>query len=264
MVKVGLLGFGTIGVSLAKAIQEGKAGDTELVAVMVRDRNRVDQTQLPPGVSVATTISEFLGQNFDVVVEAAGHEALREYAEAVLESQKDLMLISVGALADEEFFSRIRDLAKKTGHRILIPSGAIAALETISAASLAEIEEVFHTVRKHPRAFTPTQLRGANPQEPSILYDGPALAGVQMFPENVNVAAAVALAGIGFTRTRLRVVADPDVVLNTHEIQVRGYFGQLNLVMQNIPTDNPKTGRIVALSIARALARLSAPVLVGA
>lgn len=263
MVKIGLLGFGTIGSAVAKAIREGKAGATELVTVLVRASSHPERATTAYPCQMTTNISDFLGSEIDLVVEVAGHQALRQYAEAILEAGKHLMLVSVGVFADFEFFLRVRTLAVKHGRRVFIPSGAIAGLDAISAACLGDVEEVSHTVRKNPRAFTAAQLRGLDPSEPNTLYDGPAKEGVQLFPENVNVAAAVALAGVGMEKTRLCVIADPTVVRNTHQVQIRGYFGQLSLVMENIPSENPKTGRIVSLSIVKALRNVSEPVLIG-
>ncbi|MBI4492916.1 MAG: aspartate dehydrogenase [Chloroflexi bacterium] len=264
VVKIGLLGFGTIGRRVAELVREGKAGETELVAVLVRDPARVaPETAARYGVKVMVDAADFLDTEMDLVVEAAGQQALHQYAEWVLRANKHLMAISVGAFADAEFLARVRHLAHDRGRQVLVPSGAIAGLDAISAAALSELEEVTHTTRKPPRAFTAEQLKGIQPTEPTLLYDGPAREGVRLFPENVNVAAAVSLAGIGLERTRLRVIADPTVVRNTHEVEVRGFFGQLRLVIENIPTENPRTGRIVALSIAKALRNLSAPVVIG-
>lgn len=265
MVNVGLIGFGTIGQGIAEQIRQGHAGATRLCSVLVRDASRVPQdVAAAHGFTVTTDLAAFLAGDIDVVVEAAGHQAVQQYAEPVLTAGKDFMVISVGAFADDGFFQQVQQTASQVGRRVLVPSGAIGALDAISAGALGAIDEVCHTVRKPPRAFTADQLQGPPPTtEPRLLFEGAAREGVQRFPENVNVAAAVSLAGIGLERTRLRVFADPTVVRNTHEVEVRGYFGQLRLVMENIPSENPKTGRIVALSVAKALRNLSAPVVVG-
>lgn len=264
MLKLGLLGFGTIGKGVAEAIWNGTAGNTALAAVLVRDASKIPaELAQQRGFRVMTDAADFLDTDMDLVVELAGQEALRQYGEWVLRADKDLMVVSVGAFSDESLFERLRQLAHERGRQVLIPSGAIAGLDAITAAAMAELEEVTHTTRKPPRAFTAEQLGGEEPNEPKLLYDGPAQRGVQLFPENVNVAAAVSVAGMGLARTRLRVFADPTVVRNTHEVEVKGYFGQLRIVIQNVPTENPKTGRIVALSVAKAIRNLTAPVVVG-
>jgi aspartate dehydrogenase len=96
-----------------------------------------------------------------------------------------------------------------------------------------------------------------------LLYEGPARAGVALFPQNVNVAAALALAGVGLDATAMRVYADPTVTHNTHEVRARGAFGQVSLTLQNVPSENPKTGRIVAMSVLKALRNRVAPLVVG-
>lgn len=261
-IRVGLIGHGQIGRALHEAIARGEAGAVQLVAIMVRDASRREPFD---DILVTDEPAAFLGSPLDVVVEVAGHDALRQHAAAVLNSGRDLVTVSVGALADAGLLAELTSVAQRTGRRILIPSGAIAGLDMISAAALAPLESVTHITRKPPRAFTAEQL-GTDRliAEPLLLFDGPARDGVARFPENVNVAAAVSLAGIGLDRTRLRVYADPTVQRNVHVVEVRGYFGSLSIRVENEPSENPKTGRIVALSVAKALRNLTAPIVLGA
>lgn len=260
--KVGLIGYGQIGRSVAEAIRGGQAGDTELVAVLVRDPAKCAGT--PDERLVMSDAAQLYTSDAEVVVEVGGHDALRQHVSGVLESGKDLMTLSVGAFADPAFHDTVEEITRRTGRRVLVPSGAIAGLDMISAAALAPIDSVTHTTRKPPKAFTAEQMGIAGqPEEPLLLFDGPAREGVGRFPENVNVAAAVSLAGVGLDRTRLRVYADPTVVRNVHEVEVVGHFGRLFLRVENEPSDNPKTGRVVPLSVAKALRNLSAPIVVG-
>lgn len=260
--KVGLIGYGQIGRSVADAIRGGQAGDSELVAIVVRDPSKIAGS--PDQALVVSEPSRLYNSDATVVVEVGGHEALRQHVAGVLQSGKDLMTLSVGALADPKFYQRVEELTRRTGHRVLVPSGAIAGLDMISAAALAPLDSVTHTTRKPPKAFTAEQMGTAEtPTEPLLLFDGPARDGVGRFPENVNVAAAVSLTGIGLDRTRLRVYADPTVTRNVHEIEVVGHFGRLSLRVENEPSDNPKTGRVVPLSVAKALRNLSAPIVFG-
>jgi aspartate dehydrogenase len=264
MLEIGIVGFGAIGRAVAAAVRAGAAGETTVRAILVREPAKVEAGGgAPAGVRVATSLEEFLGVPTGLVVEAAGHAALRDCAEPVLRSGRDLMTVSVGAFADPEFMERVRALARERRCRVLVPSGAIAGLDAISAAALLPIDSVVHTVRKPPRAFSSAQLEGVDLAAPSLLFSGSARDGARIFPENVNVAAAVALAGIGLERTELRVLCDPTVARNTHEVEVRGAFGALRLVMENVPSENPKTARIVPWSIAKALRNLTAPVVLG-
>jgi aspartate dehydrogenase len=149
---------------------------------------------------------------------------------------------------------------------VYVVSGAIAGLDAISSAAVGELSEVTHSIRKPPRAFLlPEEAaeveRSGQPRE---LFVGTAREAAPRFPENVNVAAAVSLAGIGLDRTLVRVVADPTVSRNTHDVVAKGYFGEVRILIQGIPSDvNPKTGRLTALSVVKAIRQLTDPVIVG-
>ena len=260
--RVGLIGFGVIGRGVARAIAAGAAGDAELVAILVRDPAKIEPSL--DAAPLLTDIAAMISIHPDVVVEVAGHAALRQYAEAVLRCGIDLITVSVGVFADADFTEWIAETARQHGARVQIPSGAIAGLDAIGSAALADVDVVTHTVRKHPRAFTPEQLASAPPAEgPRLLYEGPARTGVRLFPDNVNVAAAVSLAGIGLDRTLLRVYADPSVDRNVHEVRLRGDVGEIEIIMRNTPSANPRTGRIVALSVAKALRDRQAALIIG-
>ena len=264
--RVGLIGFGAIGRRLAEAIVAGEAGRCELQAVLVRRPERIT-----PDVAerfdcrVTGDAADFLATSMDLVVEVAGHDALKAYAEDVLRQGKDLLVISIGALADQAFEERLRRAAHDYGRRVYLATGAIAALDAISAAAVGGLDAVTHSVRKPPAGLLEPDeaARVQASGVPELLYEGTAREAAIRFPENVNVAAAIALAGLGLDRSMVRVVADPTVARNTHEIEARGHFGELRGVLQNIPTENPKTGRLTAMSIVKALRNLTEPVVVG-
>lgn len=265
--RVGLIGFGAIGREVATAIVEGRAGHAKLVSVLVRSPEKLERDLADRlGCHFSSDAANFLDTQLDLVVEAAGHEALRSYAEDVLRADKDLLLVAVGALADAGFWERVSRLAHERGRRVYIPSAGIAGLDAIGSAALAELEEVTHSIRKPPSGLLPPAEAAAVQAsgQPEVLFSGTAREAAPRFPENVNVAAAVSLAGLGLDRTLVRVVADPSVTRNTHEVIARGYFGEVRIIMQNIPTEaNPKTGRIVALGVIKAIRNLTAPVVVG-
>jgi aspartate dehydrogenase len=166
------------------------------------------------------------------------------------------MVISVGALLDHP---EIIEQSRQSGCRLYVPSGAIAGLDGIKSASVGRIEHVTHTTRKPPAG-----LEGA----PYLIERGISLAGLEHekeifygsareacrgFPANVNVTAAVSLAGIGADQTRVRILAVPGLVRNCHDIDVEGEFGKLHVHIENVPSENPKTGKLTALSMIRAL-----------
>lgn len=264
--RVGLIGFGAIGRRLAEAIVAGEAGRCELASVLVRRPERIDPESVARlGCAVTGDAADFLATRLDLVVEVAGHDALKAYAEDILRQGKDLLLISVGALADPHFEQRLYRAAHDYGRRVYLATGAIAGLDAISAAAIGGLESVTHSVRKPPAGLLPPEEVEAAKASgvPRVLYEGPAREAALRFPENVNVAAAVSLAGLGLDKTTVRVVADPTVIRNTHEIDVKGEFGELKILLQNIPTENPKTGRLTAMSMVKALRSLTASVVVG-
>ncbi|MCC7104570.1 MAG: aspartate dehydrogenase [Chloroflexi bacterium] len=266
-IHVGLIGFGTIGRGVAAAITGGQAGNAVLRQVLVRAPHRIPSDAAGfHGTVFTSDAGEFLASEMDLVVEAAGHDAVRSYAEAVLRADKDLMVVSIGAFAEAGLWERVVLTAHERGKRVYLPSGAIAGLDALSSASLAALDEVTHSIRKPPRGLL-SELEAAEVEragQPRELFSGTAREAAPVFPENVNVAAAVSLAGIGLDRTNVRVVADPTVQRNTHDVQVRGAFGQLRILMENIPSEsNPKTGIITALSVAKAIRNITATVVVG-
>ncbi len=258
--RVGLIGLGAIGASVARIAREAHPAEIEIVAALVRDPARPRAGQVPP---VVGTLQELLARRPDVVVEAAGHEALRAHGADVLRAGIDLITVSAGALADPITCDVLLRAATDSGARLRIPSGAIGALDAIAAAAVGGLDRVTHTTRKPARALLSSD-DAAGLREPRELFRGPARLGVIRFPESVNVAAAVSLAGIGFDRTELVVVADPSVDRNRHEVLAEGAFGSLRFEIANVPTEeNPRTGRIVAMSVIRALLDRSAALVIG-
>lgn len=261
---VGLIGLGAIGGAVADAIADGRAGQATLEAILVRDPAKVG----PRGASgslVTSDADEFLAAATDLIVEAAGHDALRQHGEAVLRAGKDLMLVSVGALADDALWERLVTAAREQQRRIHVVSGAIGGLDAIGAAAIGGLDFVEHTIRKPPASVlsgdeADAVQRGGIARE---LFAGSARDAAPRYPENVNVALALSLAGIGMDRTRVRLVADPSVTRNTHDIVARGDFGEIRITVLNVPTENPKTGRLTALSVIKAIRDLTADVVVG-
>ncbi len=261
---VGIIGLGAIGGAVADAIAGGRAGQATLAAILLRDTAKAGNRAGPERL-VTSDAAAFLSAPTDLIVEAAGHEALRAYGEAVLGAGKDLMLVSVGALADDALWERLLAAARERRRRIHIVSGAIGGLDAIGAAAIGGLDEVEHTIRKPPHSVLPAAeadavQRAGTPRE---LFAGSAREAAPRYPENVNVALALSLAGIGMDRTRVRLVADPAVTRNTHDIVACGHFGELRVTVQNIPTENPKTGRLTALSVIKAIRDLTAAVTVG-
>jgi aspartate dehydrogenase len=197
-----------------------------------------------------------LVERSDLVVEAAGGHVVEDLARRTFEQRKDLMVISIGALLEHP---EVLTLARERRCRLILPSGAIAGLDAVKAACVGSIDYVRLTSRKPPRA-----LEGApflqehaisldNLTEERRLFAGPAREAVRGFPDNLNVSAALSLAGIGPDATQVEIWAVPGLERNCHDIEVCGEFGLLRVHIENIPSENPKTGRLTALSIIRAI-----------
>ena len=268
--KIGIIGYGAIGQLLAEAIRDGRAGDVSLVAVKdIYDGPPFPQTEdgLP---HYSTSIETFLAQDIDVVVETASQSVLKEYAASVVRSGKDLIVMSVGAFADVGFLEKLTDLARRHNCQVLLPSGAIGGLDAISAAGLDEIREVTLTTTKPVRALQGVKstiepdLDLNTITAPTLLYEGPAEQAVRRHPKNVNVAAALCLAGIGFKETTVRIIADPHASRNIHKIEAKGKFGELSLGFVLYPApSNPKTSYLAALSVIRTVKNLTGSVKFG-
>jgi aspartate dehydrogenase len=259
-IRVGLIGFGAIGQRLAGIIEDKDIHQIEIVGALVRDASKSRGSRAFPFVS---TVSELLALNPEVVVEAAGHDALREHGPAVLNAGCDLLFLGVGAFADPETERLIVSAASEGGSRARVASGAIGALDAISAAAVGGITRVTHTTRKPARTLLPAE-EADNLREAAEIFRGSAREAALLFPESINVAAAVSLAGIGLDKTEVCVYADPDVTRNRHEVEVEGEFGWLKFEIQGIPTEeNPRTGRLVAMSVIRQLLLRRAPLLLG-
>jgi len=264
--RVALAGFGAIGGALARRLDQGMTG-LQLVAVSARDREGARQRMgaLAQPVPVLPLVE--LAERADVVVECAPAAVFREVAEPAIEAGRIFMPASVGQLlVHEDLIGR----AEQTGARILVPTGALLGLDAVRAAAQGTIESVTMVTRKPPRGLAGAphieaqgiELEGLD--APLKVFDGSARDGARGFPANVNVAAALSLAGIGPDRTRLEVWADPTVTRNTHRIVVEADSARFEMTIENVPSEeNPRTGKITALSMIAALIALRAPLKIG-
>jgi aspartate dehydrogenase len=267
MLKAGIIGYGTIGKSIAELIQTQQAGDIELQSVLVRNPNRIEeQSRLP--FSITSDEEFFFNHDLDIVIEAAGHQALQLYGKKALETGSHLVIISVGALAENEFLETLHKTAQDNNKQILIPSAAIGGLDRIAAGVLGEIEEITLITRKPVKSWYGTiaeeKVNLETISEPYCIFEGNARNASKLFPENVNVSATLSLAGIGFERTNVQVYVDPTIQRNIHIIKAKGFFGEIEISVQNQPyKQNPKSSPIVAMSIAKVLKNLTSSIVIG-
>jgi aspartate dehydrogenase len=265
LLKIGLVGTGVMGSMIARAIDQGASAAT-LVAVSDLDdraaRALAGSLRSPPGV---TTTPEVV-QAADLVVEAAAPTALPGLLREIAAAGRDLLVLSVGGLIDQD--SVLGDAAR-AGSRVYCPSGAIAGLDAVRAAAGGRIDGARITTRKPPAGlagapfFSPTGIDPAGITEPRVIFEGSAREACREFPQNVNVSAALSLAGIGVDRTEVRIVADPGLTRNVHSIEVWGDFGRIRTETENVPSENPRTSRLAALSAIALIRTLTESLKVG-
>lgn len=260
MIRIALIGCGNIGGTIAKSMNQ-LGGKMVLHAVYDKNRRRAEEvaSKIKPKPKVCGSVAELLkDDSIHLVVEAASQEAVWQYAKKILGSGKNLMVLSVGAFTDEKFFSSLKKTAEKKNLKIYIPSGAIAGIDGVKAAQMGEIDGVSIITRKNPRSL------GIKTSKETVLYAGPAREGVRKYPKNVNVAATLSLAGIGFDKTKLTIIADPNVDKNNHYIEVVGDFGSIKVSVENHPSrENPKTSYLAIFSAMATLKKIGDVVQIG-
>jgi aspartate dehydrogenase len=263
--RVAIAGLGSIGSKIATALDRGIEGLT-LSAVALRDPAKhhafLSGLRSPPQIMPI----DQLGEVADIVVECAPSSQLRAIVEPALTRGRAAVVVSVGGLL--EHFDLV-DLARANGGRILVPTGALIGLDAVNAAALGTIHSVKMVTRKPIDGLKGAPFIVQNNididklREPLKLFEGSAREAAKGFPANVNVAVALSLAGIGPDRTQIQVWADPTVTRNVHRIEVEADSARFSMGIENIPSENPKTGIITALSVIAQLKKQRATLCVG-
>lgn len=264
--RVAVAGLGAVGLEVARRLAGGIDG-LNLSAVSARDRGRARARLQRIDVDAPVLALEALPEHADVVVECAPAAVFAAIAAPALEAGRVLVPISVAALMDHGY---LVEVARQRGGRIVVPSGALLGLDAVRAAAEGTIHSVRMVTRKPPQGLAGApylEARGIDLdglKEPLKVFSGTAREGAAGFPANLNVAAALGLAGIGLDRTGLEIWADPGVTRNCHRIVVEADSARFVLEIENIPTDaNPRTGRLVANSVVATLRRMVSPLVVG-
>jgi aspartate dehydrogenase len=266
--RVALAGLGTVGWTIAQALDNGAIEGCILAAVAVRDvekaKRELATLNSPPAIVASLGALE---AHADLVVECAPAHLLRSIIEPFLEAGKTAIVLSSGALLDNE---DLIDLARVNGGQIVVPTGALIGLDAVAAAAEGTIRSVRMVTRKPVRGLLGAphleehNIEIADIRESLLIFRGTPREAAKGFPANLNVAVALSLAGIGADRTVLEIWADPVLERNTHRIEVEADSASFSMSIENVPTDeNPKTGRITALSVISYLRKLKAPLRVG-
>ena len=260
MQDVVLIGFGAIGQAILQGLQRLPGPPRLRVSHVVVRAERVTQVQAQLDGSAAGDIQAVAAVPFAarLLLECAGHSALAEHVLPALAGGTECALLSVGALAEAGLAERLAQAAGQGGTQLHLLSGAIGGIDALAAAARAGLDEVRYTGRKPPRGWqgTPaeTVVDLADLRAPAVIFEGTAREAARLYPRNANVAATVSLAGLGLDATQVRLVADPGVSDNIHELSARGAFGELQLTLRGRPLpDNPKTSALTVLSALRFL-----------
>jgi aspartate dehydrogenase len=255
-VTLGIIGCGAIGSDVAMAADNME----EIDRIYLYDIKEEKAEELAEKVKkgVVKNFHDFV-EEADIVFEAASQEAVRQYAEQVIEKGKDLIIMSIGSLLDSNLLERLKSKAREKKCKIYLPSGAVCGIDGIKAAKADMVDEVTLVTTKSPASL------GKQLEKRTILFDGVARDAVKKFPKNINVAACLSLAGIGFDKTKVKIVADPVVKYNSHKILAHGKFGRLRAEVENLPNpSNPSSSYLASLSAIATLRRAIDPIQIGA
>jgi len=264
-IRVGIAGLGAIGRVLARRLADGVPG-LALACISARDAAKAKAWRDKERISCPVVALGEIPERADLAVECAPPEILEQVCRPMLEAGKRVMVLSCGALLTRP---DLIELAKSRGGQIIVPTGALLGLDAVTAAAEGTIHSVRMTTRKPPRGLAGAPYLVANGisveglTEAKRVFSGSAREAAAGFPENLNVAAALSLAGIGPDRTMIEIWADPSIGRNCHTIEVDADSARFSMTIENVPSENPKTGRITALSVLAALSKLAAPLRVG-
>jgi aspartate dehydrogenase len=265
--KVGVIGYGSIGREIIAAIRRQEIPNAKVVALFDKESQVIGSVEYDTRqLYLFSDFEEFYNSpiysNLDIVIECASKGAVKEYGKVIIESKKDLIVLSVGAFSDIKFLSELQNLSNLNNTRILVPTGAIAGLDSIRSVK-KYLESLSITTTKHPKSFAGapffknSKIKLDEISNETVLFKGNAITAIDYFPANVNVAVSIALAGIGLEKTRVKIIADPMISVNKHEILAKGSFGEIHIVVQNVPSPtNPKTSYLASLSAIECLRSL--------
>lgn len=269
LLKIGIVGCGAIGSSLAKAIIRDFRRRAVLIGLYDRDPGKARYLAVKskkPKTQVASL--KALIDRADLVIEAASATASLAIARLAVNAGKDVMIMSVAGIVND--FKKLERLALSNRARVFIPSGAICGIDGLKASRESTIRKVILTTKKPPRAFygvpyvARKKINLKAIDKDTVIFEGDALSAVQLFPQNINVAALLSLSGIGPRRTLVRIVASPRISRNTHEIEIESEAGRIFTRTENVVhSDNPKTSYLAVLSAIATLRRILDPIQIG-
>lgn len=256
---IGIVGAGAIARFLMKKVNQDGIGNMTVKSIFVRNYNKYADLEKQYNVKLFDDLDAFLGSDIDIVVEAANIEAVHALFPEII-PKKDVILISIGALADADFFQDMNELAENYGRTIHLPSGAIGGLDLLQNAHADNgVTSVSLTTRKPAHTLIDEAI-----DSEKVIFDGKASDAIKQFPKNINVSIILSLAGKGVQQTNVTIIADPTVDTNIHAIDIEGDFGTASVSVKNNPlAENPKTSHLAAMSVLGTLKRIRGHIKIG-
>ncbi|WP_460483109.1 aspartate dehydrogenase [Comamonas humi] len=264
--QIALIGCGAIGTALLELVKDDAGLDVAAIVVPAEgaEAARAVAARLAPAAQVVQAVP---AEGIALVVEAAGHAAIEQHVLPALARGVPCIVASMGALSAEGLPERLEAAARAGGTQAQLIAGAIGAIDALAAARIGGLESVRYTGRKPPQAWKGTPAEQGRDLDTlateTVIFEGTAREAAAQFPKNANVAATVSLAGLGMDRTTVRLIADPAVSENLHQVEAAGAFGSFELTMRNQPlAANPKTSALTVFSAVRALRGRVAPLVI--
>lgn len=250
--KLGIIGCGAIGTDVAKAADAMK----EIEKIYLHDLKPEASEKLCSILKkgIIKPVANFL-DDVDCVFEAASQQAVGQYGQLVLQAKKDMVIMSIGSLFDDTLRKKLEILARKNKCKIYLPSGAVCGIDGVLAAGIERLDSVTLVTTKSPASL------GIKVEDRTVVFEGSAREAVKRFPKNINVAACLSLAGVGFDETKVEIVADPVETRISHKILAHGRFGRLRAEVENMPNpNNPQSSYLASLSAIAILRRIINPI----
>ncbi len=264
-INVGIFGFGAIGQYIYNHILRNKNLNITCKKVLVRNIRKYNSLNIQ---EITDDIEVFFLDNLDYVIECAGHQSVFDHGETVLKKGSNFIITSIGSLTNETLLNKLDQTSRKYKKQIIIPSAGIGSLDILSAASQGELKEVEMIVRKSSGSWYGTiaekDFNLKKPNNDLLLFDGSVKDGAKLYPQNVNISAAVAFAGVGLEKTKLKIISDSSINSHIISIKAKGDFGEYFFEENVVPSpENEKTGKIVSLALIKTLKNLTSNFIIG-
>ncbi len=258
--RIGIIGFGAIGTFIGKNIADNTLHNFTVAKIFDTDtgKNASVKEIFKKDTLFTNDFNEFLNTDMEFVVESASQEAVSKYIPLVVKKGISCLVMSGGALSNQNLLKLLQETASATGAKIHIPSGAISGIDGLSAMKFAGIKQVQLITRKNPRSLS------LPPGTQKLIFEGHPEEATRKFPKNINVAMAIALATEHPEKVSVKILSDPDVHTNRHEIIASGNSGTLHIIVDNKPfPENPKTSFLAALSALQILEKIGSNLIIG-